>query len=113
VAVGAATLVTLTVAGAAATAASPSPALRQTCLRVGAVLSDGPDSGADPIGYAEAQILPLRKIRTSDRPLQNAIDALSAAYKALYRASDRGASVKRGVAVASRDVDAICPGVAS
>ena len=40
------------------------------------MLSNGPDPDADPVGYAQAQILPLREIDTSDANLHQAIDAL-------------------------------------
>src|ERR1700733_15082867 len=49
----------------------------RTCQQVTAALSDGPDPGADPVGYAEAQILPLRQIRTSDPTLKAAISRLA------------------------------------
>ena len=43
---------------------------QQYCVAVGDVLSDGPDSGADPVGYAQAQILPLRQLKIADAPLR-------------------------------------------
>ncbi len=42
----------------------PARRSKQTCKQVEAVLSDGPDPEADPVGYAQAQILPLREIHT-------------------------------------------------
>ena len=93
--------------GSSATAAAP-PA----CQKVSAALSDGPDPDADPVGYAQAQILPLRQIHTSDHTLQMAIDRLSTAYQAFVTAGgDRGA--KKGVTAAASAVDAICPGATS
>src|ERR1700728_2213452 len=54
------------VAGAAllsACGSSGSPpdaaAAKSACQQVSAVLSDGPDPSADPVGYAEAQVVPL------------------------------------------------------
>ena len=61
---------------------SPHSALPSTCQQVGAVLSDGPDSGVDPIGYAQAQVLPLHQVHTSDTSLRSAIDNLASAYQA-------------------------------
>ena len=83
-----------------------------TCQDISAVLSDGPDPGADPVGYALAQVLPLRQIHTPDSRLQTAIDGLAAAYEDFYNThGSKGAetSVKK----ASAAVNAICPGAAS
>src|SRR5580658_9784510 len=44
----------------------PSAAVTRACRQVSAVLADGPDPDSDPVGYAEAQILPLRQVHTSD-----------------------------------------------
>jgi hypothetical protein len=85
------------------------PGLEATCQQVQAVLSDGPDPGADPVGYALAQVLPLRQIHTPQRPLKNAIDALAAAYWTFYK--DNGAkAAKRQVALAGKRIDQFCPG---
>jgi hypothetical protein len=59
---------------------------------VSAVLSDGPDPTADPVGYAEAQIVPLRAVRTDDVSLRQVLGQLADAYQQEY---------------------AICPGAAS
>jgi hypothetical protein len=89
----------------AETASSASPA---TCQMVSAVLSDGPDPGADPVGYAEAQIIQLRQIHTTDRRLQLAVDRLASAYVAFFKSNGKaaGATVSRAAA----SVDALCPG---
>jgi hypothetical protein len=83
------------------------------CQQVGAVLSDGPDPSSDPVGYAEAQIRPLRAIHTTDRALQQAIDHLASAYQAFYRAGRVGQSAKRGVTAAATAINGYCPGVAT
>jgi hypothetical protein len=80
-----------------------------SCTQVSAVLSDGPDPGADPIGYAQAQILPLRQIPTSNDRLRAAIEDLAAAYQAVVTTNNSAAS-KQGVSAASNKVDALCPG---
>jgi hypothetical protein len=86
--------------------------LKITCQQVSAVLSDGPDRGADPVGYAEAQILPLRHVSTTDSRLRAALDELSSAYRQFTDTKgSRGA--KRAVSGASRSVNAICPGAAA
>jgi len=89
-----------------------SPAVKGTCEQVSAVLSDGPDPGADPVGYAQAQVLPLRQIHTSDTNLKGAIDDLASAYEQFSRTNGTKAT-KRAVTLASDKVDAICPGAAS
>jgi hypothetical protein len=88
-------------------------AVHKTCQEIGAVLSDGPDPGADPVGYAFAQVLPLRQVKTSDRTLQRAIDDLAAAYQRFYDAKGAGGAAGTGVRTASARIDALCPGAAS
>jgi hypothetical protein len=84
-------------------------AVRQACQHVAAVLSDGPDPSVDPVGYAEAQVLPLRQIHTSQEPLQEMIDKLASAYHEF--SSEHGSrSAKAFVTVAGRQIDAVCPG---
>ena len=73
-----------TAAAARATAAAVGAAWQQ----VSAVLSDGPDLDSDPVGHAEAQILPLRQISAPD-------------------------CAKEALAVASKKLNTICPGAAS
>ena len=91
--------------------ASPS-AVSKTCAQVSAALSDGPDPDADPVGYAEAQILPLRQINTSDSGLRSAIDGLATAYQAFFDA--KGAkTAQAAINKAAGKVDAICPGATS
>ena len=99
---------------AAATSAARSPAAATTaCRQVSAALSDGPDPDADPVGYAEAQILPLGQIRTSDSQLRAAITRLARAYRALYASNGASGSAKAAVASASKRINAFCPGAAS
>jgi hypothetical protein len=83
-----------------------------SCRAVAAALADGPDSSADPVGYAEAQVLPLRQITTSDPSLHSALRQLSVAYDDFYRSDGDNASA-RLVSAASKKVDQYCPGVAS
>jgi hypothetical protein len=94
-------------------AASSSAQVKQEgCQQVEAVLSDGPEPDADPVGYAQAQILPLRQIHTSDGKLHQEIDTLASAYQGF--SSSNGASwAKSAVSTASKAIDVICPGATS
>jgi hypothetical protein len=80
------------------------------CHQIEAVLSDGPDPNADPVGYAQAQVLPLRALHTSDGALQKAIDELAAAYQGVVAAGGTGKATAKQVAVAGKNLDAFCPG---
>jgi hypothetical protein len=93
------------------TPSAANAAIRTGCRQVGAVLSDGPDPGADPVGYAEAQIHPLRGIVTSDNGLRTAIDNLASAFQELF---STGGSQAAKLAVSRTEIrmNAICPGVA-
>jgi hypothetical protein len=102
----------VTVGAVGTASASNSPAVQAACKQVSAVLSDGPDPDADPVGYAEAQILPLHQIKTSDKALKSAIDNLATTYQHFYKVDGKGA-VKKAVTKASAKVNAICPGAAS
>lgn len=93
--------------GTSQASAAPSAA----CQRVSAVLSNGPDPTADPVGYAEAQIQPLGRVSTTDTALRHAISALDAAYRDMF-ATDGSKAASRAVSEASARMDAICPGAA-
>ncbi len=93
--------------------AGTSAATANTCQQVSAVLSDGPDPGADPVGYAEAQILPLRQISTADSALHAVIGQLADAYQQFFASDGKSSSAKQAVAAASNRLDSICPGAAS
>jgi hypothetical protein len=88
-------------------------AVRKTCLQVSAVLSDGPDPGADPVGYAEAQIRPLHQVHAPDKALGNAISALADAYRKFFASDGTGSAGKDAVAAASKRINSFCPGAAS
>src|SRR5580692_4998871 len=99
--------------GPAAAGTASTTAVHATCKQVGAVLSDGPDPDADPVGYAEAQILPLGQIRTTDAPLRAAIGRLARAYQEFFASNGTSGAAKLAVATASQQVNAFCPGAAS
>jgi hypothetical protein len=88
-------------------------AVHAACTQVSAVLSDGPDPDSDPVGYAEAQILPLGQIHTSNAQLRTAIGKLASAYRAFFGSNGKSATAKLAVATASRQINSFCPGAAS
>jgi hypothetical protein len=94
-------------------AAAAASATANTCQQVSAVLSDGPDPGADPVGYAEAQILPLRQIHAANPALRAAIGQLAGAYQQFFASEGKSAGAKQAVAAASNRINSICPGAAS
>jgi hypothetical protein len=94
-------------------ATTPATEVHVTCSQVSAVLSDGPDPTADPVGYAEAQILPLGQIRTPDPQLRSAISELTRAYRAFFDSNGTSAGAQTAVAAASKRIDSFCPGAAS
>jgi hypothetical protein len=98
--------------GSSKAAPSSAQARRQVCKHLEAVLSDGPEPEADPVGYAQAQVLPLRQIHTSDRKAGQAIEALASSYQS-FASSDGAAPAKLAVRSASRTLDTICPGASS
>ncbi len=105
--------VTVTACGSSSSssAAVAGTATHQDCVAVGDVLSDGPDPGSDPIGYAQAQVLPLRQLKIAGASLQRAVQALASAYQAF---SSSGGSAGAGqVSKAEKAVSALCPGVAN
>jgi hypothetical protein len=110
-AIAAATL--LTACGSSSkTMSSSAEVEKETCQQVEAVLSDGPEPEADPVGHAQAQILPLRQISTSDEKLHQAIDTLASAYQA-FSSSNGASQAKSAVTTASKTIDTICPGATS
>jgi hypothetical protein len=90
--------------------ASLGSAVQQNCTSVADVLSDGPDPDADPVGYAQAQVLPLRQLTISDASLHRAVLTLASAYQTFSASSSstRAASA-RAVTKAENEVNKICP----
>jgi hypothetical protein len=93
-----------------ASTANLGSAVQQNCTSVADVLADGPDPGADPVGYAEAQVLPLRQLTISDATLHQAVLTLANAYETFTTSSTstRAASAA-AVAKAENEVNKICP----
>jgi|HubBroStandDraft_1064217.scaffolds.fasta_scaffold77260_1 hypothetical protein len=98
----------------ASTAVLFGTARHQQCTSVADVLSDGPDPTADPVGYAQAQVLPLRQLKVTDATLRKAVTALADAYQD-YSTSTGAASkaAAQRVSMAEAAVNAICPGAAN
>jgi hypothetical protein len=107
-----AALLILSGCGSAARSGSAA-ATAKTCQRVSAVLSDGPDPDADPVGYAEAQILPLRQVAAPDNALRDAIRGLADAYQKFFASNGTSSAAKEAVAVASKKINSFCPGAAA
>jgi hypothetical protein len=96
-------------------------AQQQDCTAVADVLADGPDPDADPVGYAQAQVLPLRQLVIGDAALHRDVLALATAYQAYstaYQAYSTASSADRAAAsakvtTAAKVINSICPGATS
>ena len=110
---GLALALALAACGGSSGTAAAAAATKQACQQVAAVLTDGPDPTADPAGYAEAQILPLRQVHISDSSLRAAVGQLASAYQRVFSSNAKSSAATRAVAAASKKVNAICPGAAS
>jgi hypothetical protein len=94
--------------GGAATAKAPAA----LCSKILAVLSDGPDPDADPVGYALSQVDPLGDIHSSDHAVQTTLTTLIAADKALVSAKGADHAAKATITRADKSLNVACPGVA-
>lgn len=106
----------LTACGSSTNSAAPPPDKGRvsTCEQVSAASSDGPDPQADPVGYALAQVIPLRQAATSATgSLRGAIEDLASADQAFVKAKGAGSSAAGAVKKASDRIDQLCPGAAS
>ena len=88
--------------------AAAAPVAESACQQVGDALSNGPDPDADPVGYAEAQIQPLRQIHAPSPALAQAITTLAGAYSSFYAANGAGA-VKTALNTAIKRINSLCP----
>lgn len=87
---------------------------QQECTAVAAVLSDGPDPTADPVGYAQAQVLPLRQLKLSITGLRKAVANLADAYDVLaHTPTTANTTQALRVSKAEAAVNAICPRAAN
>lgn len=84
---------------------------QQICHQVSAVLSDGPDPGADPVGYAQAQILPLEQLHVSAQTtIGKAISTLASDYSSYVAANGSGKATNTALTAAINRINALCPG---
>jgi hypothetical protein len=88
--------------------AAAAPVAEPTCEQVGDALSDGPDPDTDPVGYAEAQIQPLRQIHATSSTLAQAITTLAGAYSSFYTANGTGPA-KSTLNTAIKRINSLCP----
>lgn len=109
IAVSAAT--TVSACGSSSSASKGGSSVQQSCTAIGDTLANGPDPSADPVGYAEAQILGLQKLKITDGALNKAVQNLDAAYQAFSSANGTGPSAVQ-VTAAQNALNAICPGAA-
>jgi hypothetical protein len=85
-------------------------AAQAACQQVDAALSDGPDPGTDPVGYAQAQVLPLRQISTPDTTIRQAIDSLASAYSGYATANGASKAATATLNAAIGKINGWCPG---
>jgi hypothetical protein len=102
-----------TASASSASASSAKATTQATCEQIGAVLSDGPDPDADPVGYAQAQVLPLRHVTVASQTLRTVVGQLADAYQQFYSSNGKSTDAKEAVAVATKKLNSICPGAAS
>ena len=88
-------------------------ASNRRCTAVSDVLANGPDPDADAVGYAEAQVLPLRQLKLAEATLADAVGQLDSAYKS-FSSTDgaKGTPAAVKVSAAEKAVNAICPDAA-
>jgi hypothetical protein len=84
-------------------------AIQQDCTSVADVLANGPDPGVDPVGYAEAQVMPLRQLTISDATLHYAVLTLASAYETFSTSSSTRTAPAQAVTKAENEVNKICP----
>ena len=113
-AIAAASLAACSAPSSVSTTALFGTAKHQQCTSVADVLSDGPDPSSDPVGYAQAQVLPLRQLKITYPALGHAVKALAGAYQA-YSTTSGSARTTAALRVSKAEaaVNAICPGAAN
>jgi hypothetical protein len=89
-------------------------ARQQACTAVADVLADGPDADADSVGYAQAQVLPLKQLKLDDSAVAQAVGRLDSAYQSFSAATTSTAPAAAiAVTKAQNAVNALCPGASS
>lgn len=97
--------------GTTRASATSTTVAKAACQQVNVVLSNGPDPGADPVGYAEAQVQPLRHIHTQDTTVGKAISSLADAYSGFYSADGKGGQATSQLTAAENRINSLCPGL--
>jgi hypothetical protein len=107
----AAAFLAVAVAGCAASSSSATTSavlgtqVQQDCTAVSDALANGPDPDADAVGYAQAQVLPLRQLKIGDAALRADVLALAGAFQAFSAGGGSAAAVTK----AEDSVNSICP----
>jgi hypothetical protein len=86
--------------------------VKSACTKVNDALSDGPDPDVDPLGYAEAQVVPLLSIKSDDASLQKAIHSLGDAYRSYFHAGGKNATATV-VKTSQSTINRLCKGYLS
>lgn len=102
---------TLAACGSSSPSATSASTRNQDCTAVSNVLSDGPDSSADPVGYAQAQVLPLEQLKLADPAVRTSVSHLDSAYKALVSSNGAAGDGPR-VSAAESALNRLCPDAA-
>jgi hypothetical protein len=98
--------------GSSGGGSSQAQAPTAVCQKVLAVLSDGPDPDADPVGYALSQIARLGQIHTSDHAHAQQLSDLIAADHSLVSTSGGDRAATESVAKDDEHLNKVCAGVA-
>jgi hypothetical protein len=100
-----------TTASTASTASTTQAQVQQICQQVSAVLANGPDPGVDPVGYAQAQTLPLEQLHVSPQTtIGQAISTLASDYSSYVAANGAGKAVDSALAASIKRINSLCPG---
>jgi hypothetical protein len=91
------------------TTAATGSALVQECTNIGDVLSDGPDPSSDPVGYAEAQVLPLKQLKLTNSTLRQEVQRLATAYKEFSSTNGKDTAAAVKVSQAESKLGSQCP----
>ena len=97
-------------AGGGGAALSKAP--EALCQQLDGIFSDGPDPGADPVGYALSQIQPLKGLHPSDTSITAALARLIPADQQLVSSSGADKAAATSIRQADEAINRSCPGVA-
>jgi hypothetical protein len=103
------TAVLVTACGSGSGGQAAASAVSASCTQISAMLSDGPDPGSDPVGYAEAQIRPLRALHIPQAGLRSTVGRLAGAYAAVFASNDKSAAAGSELKAAVAALNKVCP----